>query len=65
MKPDSDLLWNSIARIPAEDQELGKLGGEDAELFKGILDDLLANKKLSKEGVQYDPYSIEDLKGKY
>ncbi len=44
------------------DQEFGKLGGEDAELYKGILDDLIAKKKLSGEGVQYDPYSVEDQK---
>ena len=45
------------------DQEFGKLGGEDAELFKGILDDLITGKKLSKDGVKYDPYSVEDLEG--
>jgi len=45
------------------DQAFGKLGGEDAELFKRILDDLITGNKLSKGGVKYDPYSVEDLDG--
>jgi alanyl-tRNA synthetase len=45
------------------DQEFGKLGGEDAEIYRGILDDLIAGKKLGKDGVLYDPYSIQELDG--
>jgi alanyl-tRNA synthetase len=35
---------------------MGKLGGEDAEFFAGILKELQANGKLGKDGVEYDPY---------
>lgn len=35
---------------------MGKLGGEDAEFFAGILKDLQAKGKLGKDGVAYDPY---------
>jgi alanyl-tRNA synthetase len=36
---------------------LGKLGGEDAEFFAGILKDLQKKKKLDEHGVEYDPYT--------
>ncbi|MBK9927382.1 MAG: alanine--tRNA ligase [Anaerolineales bacterium] len=36
---------------------MGKMGGEDAEFFAGILKDLQAKGKLGKDGVEYDPYS--------
>jgi alanyl-tRNA synthetase len=34
---------------------MGKLGGEDAEFFAGILKDLRKKKKLGEHGVEYDP----------
>ena len=40
---------------------MGKLGGEDAEFFAGILKDLQAKGKLSKDGVEYDPYNGLDV----
>ncbi len=36
---------------------MGKLGGEDAEFFAGILRGLQASGTLGKEGVGYDPYT--------
>jgi alanyl-tRNA synthetase len=36
---------------------MGKLGGEDAEFFAGILKDLQKRKKLGEHGVEYDPYT--------
>ncbi len=42
---------------------MGKLGGEDAEFFAGILRDLQANKKLGKDGVEYDPYNSRRVAG--
>ncbi len=36
---------------------MGKLGGEDAEFFAGILKDLQGKGKLSKDGIAYDPYT--------
>jgi alanyl-tRNA synthetase len=36
---------------------MGKLGGEDAEFFAGILKDLQGKGKLGKDGVGYDPYT--------
>jgi len=40
---------------------MGKLGGEDAEYFAGILRDLQAKGKLGKDGVEYDPYHGTDI----
>ena len=35
----------------------GKMGGEDAEFFHELLDQLISDKKLGSEGVQQNPYS--------
>ncbi len=42
---------------------MGKLGGEDAEFFAGILKDLQTKKKLGKNGVEYDPYNSPRVEG--
>ncbi len=42
---------------------MGKLGGEDAEFFAGILKDLQKNKKLGEHGVEYDPYTSWRVNG--
>jgi alanyl-tRNA synthetase len=42
---------------------LGKLGGEDAEFFAGILKSLQKKKKLGEHGVQYDPYTSPSSEG--
>jgi alanyl-tRNA synthetase len=42
---------------------IGKLGGEDAEFFAGILKDLQKKKKLGDHGVDYDPYTSPRVQG--
>ncbi|MEW6286231.1 MAG: alanine--tRNA ligase [Chloroflexota bacterium] len=42
---------------------MGKLGGEDAEFFAGILQDLQAKGKLGAGGVEYDPYTSPRVEG--
>jgi alanyl-tRNA synthetase len=42
---------------------MGKLGGEDAEFFAGILKELQSKKKLGKDGVEYDPYNSPRVEG--
>src|SRR5688572_2712863 len=42
---------------------MGKLGGEDAEFFAGILKDLQKHKKLGEHGVEYDPYTSPRVQG--
>jgi alanyl-tRNA synthetase len=42
---------------------MGKLGGEDAEFFAGILKDLHKKKKLGEHGVEYDPYTSPRVEG--
>src|SRR5512145_1236768 len=42
---------------------MGKLGGEDAEFFAGILKDLHKKKKLGDHGVEYDPYTSVRVQG--
>ncbi len=43
------------------DDDFNKFGGEDADLYKKILGDLIAAKKIGKEGVRYEPYAMADL----
>src|SRR5215207_4148639 len=42
---------------------MGKLGGEDAEFFAGILRDLQKKRKLGEHGVEYDPYTSPRVEG--
>ncbi|MBN8580585.1 MAG: alanine--tRNA ligase [Anaerolineae bacterium] len=49
------------AKASGGGKAMGKLGGEDAEYFAGILKDLQAKKKLGKDGVEYDPYNGLDV----
>ena len=42
---------------------IGRMGGEDAEFFAGILKDLHKKKKLGDHGVEYDPYTSPRLQG--
>ncbi len=42
---------------------MGKMGGEDAEFFAGILKDLQAKKKLGPSGVEHDPYTSPKVEG--
>ena len=42
---------------------IGKLGGEDAEFYAGVLKDLQKKKKLGDHGVEYDPYTSPHVQG--
>ena len=42
---------------------MGKIGGEDAEFFAGILKDLQKKRKLGDHGVEYDPYTSPRVQG--
>ncbi len=42
---------------------MGKLGGEDAEFFAGILKDLQKKGKLGDHGVEYNPYTLPRVHG--
>jgi alanyl-tRNA synthetase len=42
---------------------MGKLGGEDAEFFAGILKDLQKQGKVGDHGVEYDPYTLPRVQG--
>jgi alanyl-tRNA synthetase len=42
---------------------IGKMGGEDAEFYAGILKDLQKKKKLGDHGVEYDPYTSPRVEG--
>jgi alanyl-tRNA synthetase len=42
---------------------MGKLGGEDAEFFAGILKELQKQKRLGEHGVEYDPYTSPRVQG--
>ena len=42
---------------------MGRMGGEDAELFAGILKELQKKNKLGEHGVEYDPYTSPRVEG--
>jgi alanyl-tRNA synthetase len=42
---------------------MGKMGGEDAEFFAGILKDLQRKGRLDEHGVEYDPYTSPRVEG--
>ncbi len=44
------------AKASGGGKAMGKLGGEDAEFFAGILKNMQSKKKLGANGVEYDPY---------
>jgi len=51
-----DAAKETHAKASGGGKAMGKLGGEDAEFYAGILRDLQSKKKLGNEGVEYDPY---------
>ncbi|MCL4270284.1 MAG: alanine--tRNA ligase [Anaerolineales bacterium] len=51
------------AKASGGGKAMGKLGGEDAEFFAGILKDLQAKGKLGANGVEYDPYTSPRVEG--
>src|SRR5512147_2096796 len=51
------------AKASGGGKAMGKLGGEDAEFFAGILKDLQQKKKLGEQGVEYDPYTSPRVEG--
>ncbi len=51
------------AKASGGGKAMGKLGGEDAEFFAGILKALQSKKKLGKDGVEYDPYTSLRVEG--
>jgi alanyl-tRNA synthetase len=42
---------------------MGKMGGEDAEFFAGILKELQRKGRLDERGVEYDPYTSTRVEG--
>ncbi len=42
----------------------GPLGGENVDVYRGILESLQKSGKLGSDGVQYDPYSNLEVEGK-
>ena len=42
---------------------MGALGGEDAEMYAKLVDDLKAKGKLAESGVVYDPYTMLETEG--
>lgn len=44
-------------------QAMGALGGEDVEVYRELIAELKKSKKLSKDGVEYDPYSGLEAEG--
>jgi alanyl-tRNA synthetase len=39
----------------------GPMGGEDVDVYRGVLADLLDSGQIGKEGVSYDPYSTTEV----
>ena len=51
------------AKASGGGKAMGKMGGEDAEFYAGILKDLQAKKKIGANGVEYDPYTSPKVDG--
>jgi alanyl-tRNA synthetase len=45
-------------------KEFGKMGGEDADLFRTLAEELIEDGSLPSSGVAYDPYHTLEVKGK-
>ncbi|MEP7135258.1 MAG: alanine--tRNA ligase [Chloroflexota bacterium] len=54
---------NEHSKASGGGKAMGKMGGEDAEFFAGVLRDLQQAKKLGKDGVEYDPYNSPKVEG--
>jgi len=54
---------NEHGKASGGGKAMGKMGGEDAEFFAGILRDLQKKKKLGANGVEYDPYTSPKVEG--
>jgi alanyl-tRNA synthetase len=54
---------NEHSKASGGGKAMGKLGGEDAEFFAGILKDLQKKNKLNEHGVEYDPYTSPRVEG--
>ncbi len=50
-------------RVKSTSSHFGKMGGEDAEFFAGILKELQRDGKLGEHGVEYDPYTSMRAEG--
>lgn len=44
-------------------EAFGPLGGEEVEIYRQLTADLMAQGKLDKQGVRYDPYSAVEVEG--
>jgi alanyl-tRNA synthetase len=51
------------SRASGGGKAIGKMGGEDAEFYAGVLKDLQKKKKLGDHGVEYDPYTSQHVQG--
>ena len=51
------------SRASGGGKAIGKMGGEDAEFYAGVLKDLQKKKKLGDHGVEYDPYTSPRVQG--
>jgi alanyl-tRNA synthetase len=51
------------AKASGGGRAMGKLGGEDAAFFAGILENLQNARKLGEHGVDYDPYTSPRVEG--
>jgi alanyl-tRNA synthetase len=54
---------NEHSKASGGGKAIGKMGGEDAEFFAGILKDLQEKNKLDEHGVEYDPYTSLRVEG--
>lgn len=47
--------------ISGAGKSFGELGGEDADLYHALVEDLISTGKLAAPGVQYDPYALTEV----
>jgi alanyl-tRNA synthetase len=54
---------NEHSKASGGGKAIGKLGGEDSEFFANVLKDLQVKKKISSNGIEYDPYTSLRVEG--
>ena len=61
MRPVSGKPMDEHRLVSGAGKAFGALGGEDVDIYRNLLEDLIADEKLTEAGVEYDPYNPIEL----
>jgi len=63
-KPGYDQFMNEHSLASGGGKAIGEMGGEDVEIFRLVVDELVQQGSLPSSGVDYDPYQHLEVTGK-